>query len=210
MQIELENCGRRFNKEWIFRNLNYSFNPGSKTAVLGQNGSGKSTLLSVLSGHMSTSEGSVFYEHEGAKIESEEIYSHISFSAPYIDLIEEFTLDEILKFHFNFKPLMQNLSLQEVPTLLGLEKSRNKALKYFSSGMRQRTRLALACFEQNSILMLDEPTANLDVQGIDWYQKIIQDFGENKMIIVASNQSHEYEFCHNFINIQDFKPSVSV
>lgn len=210
MQIELENCGRRFNNEWIFRDLNYSFNPGSKTAVLGQNGSGKSTLLNVLSGHMSTSEGSVFYGRDGAKIESEEIYSHISFSAPYIDLIEEFTLDEILKFHFSFKPLMQNLSIQEVPTLLGLEKSRNKALKYFSSGMRQRTRLALACFEQNSILMLDEPTANLDVQGIDWYQKIIQDFGENKMIIVASNQIHEYEFCHNFINIQDFKPSVSV
>lgn len=210
MQIVLDNCGRRFNKEWIFRSLSYSFNPGDKIAVLGQNGSGKSTLLSVLSGHMAPSEGKILYSKGKDSVAEEDAYKYLSFTAPYIDLIEEFTLKEILSFHFSFKPLMQGLELKEIPFLLGLEKSSDKALKYFSSGMKQRTKLALACMENNAVLMLDEPTANLDVQGIDWYQKMVNNFGQNKLVIVASNQKHEYEFCHNFINIYDFKPSVSV
>ncbi|MEE1884473.1 ABC transporter ATP-binding protein [Pedobacter flavus] len=208
MQITLEKCGRRFNKEWIFRDLSFEFNAVDKIAVLGPNGSGKSTLLSVISGNMSLSEGNISYNNGRLKVE--DLYQQVSFTAPYIDLIEEFTLLECLSFHFSFKKLMPGLSIDDLPELLGLEKAKNKAIKYFSSGMRQRTRLALACFENTPLLLLDEPTANLDLQGIEWYQKLIEDFGKNKLIVVASNQEHEYYFCHNFINILDHKPSIVV
>ncbi len=204
MNISLQNIGRRFNKEWIFKGVNYEFNAGQKYAVLGPNGSGKSTLLSVLLGSLTPSEGELKY-FDQQEIPVESIYQSISFAAPYIDLIEEFTLQETIAFHFQFKAYADGLSAAQVLGLLGLEKSQDKALKHFSSGMKQRTKLALACCTNAPILILDEPTSNLDTQGVDWYLELIEKFGESKMIIVGSNQEHEYSFCENRLNINEYK-----
>ncbi|RZK43949.1 MAG: ABC transporter ATP-binding protein [Pedobacter sp.] len=204
MNIVLSNVGRRFNKEWIFKGVDYEFSGGQNYAVLGPNGSGKSTFLSVLLGSLTPSEGSVQYLNP-KEIEVEEIYKHISFAAPYIDLIEEFTLQETISFHFQFKDYIDGLKQRDVLDLLGLQKSQDKQLKHFSSGMKQRTKLALACCSDSPILILDEPTSNLDHQGIDWYIDLVDKFGKDKTILVGSNQEHEYEFCEQRLNIVDYK-----
>lgn len=204
MNISLSNIGRRFNKEWIFKGIDYQFEHGQKYAVLGPNGSGKSTLLSVLLGSLTPSEGTMNY-FNSQEIGVESIYKHLSFAAPYIDLIEEFTLQETIDFHFQFKDYVKGLNGLGLLRLLGLEKSQDKALKHFSSGMKQRTKLALACCTNSSILLLDEPTSNLDTQGIDWYLALIEEYGKDKMIIVGSNQEHEYGFCEGRLNISDYK-----
>ncbi len=204
MNISLQNIGRRFNKEWIFKGINYQFEHGQKYAVLGPNGSGKSTLLSILLGSLTPSEGKLTYLNP-KEINVENVYQYISFAAPYIDLIEEFTLQETIAFHFQFKGYTEGLSELEVLGLLGLQRSQDKALKHFSSGMKQRTKLALACCADSPILLLDEPTSNLDTQGIDWYLELIEKFGKDKMIIVGSNQEHEYDFCKQSLRISDFK-----
>ena len=204
MKITLDNVGRRFNQEWIFRNLSYSFNSSGKYAILGPNGSGKSTLLSVLLGSLSLSEGKISYADQ-AEISPDTIYSKMSLAAPYLDLIEEFTLQETIDFHFQFKkphPLVDKKAILE---LLGLEKSQDKALKYFSSGMKQRTKLVLACCADTPVLILDEPTSNLDNQGVDWYHELINKFTSDRLVIIGSNQEHEYSFCKNFIQIMDYK-----
>jgi ABC-type multidrug transport system ATPase subunit len=201
MDITLKNIGRRFNKEWIFKNIDFSFTNTNKYAVLGPNGSGKSTLLSIVLGSLSPSEGDISYHNPG-DIRVEEIYQYISFAAPYLDLVEEFTLQETIDFHFQFKTYATDLNAQKV---LGLKKSQDKALKHFSSGMKQRTKLALACCANTPILILDEPTSNLDEQGIDWYLKLIEQYAAEKMIIVGSNQAHEYVFCDHQLNISDYK-----
>jgi ABC-type multidrug transport system ATPase subunit len=204
MKITLNNIGRRFNKEWIFKGIDYEFEQGDNYAVLGPNGSGKSTLLSILLGSLTPSEGKLSYLNP-QEINVENIYQHISFAAPYIDLIEEFTLQETISFHFQFKDYAKGLNEMAVLSLLGLEKSRDKALKHFSSGMKQRTKLALACCADSPILLLDEPTSNLDAQGIDWYLALIENYGKGKMIIVGSNQEHEYGFCKRQLKISDYK-----
>lgn len=204
MTITLTNIGRRFNQEWIFKGVNYRFEPGGKYAILGPNGSGKSTLLSIILGNLSPSEGVLSYEQEG-QIPVEQIYRYISFAAPYVDLIEEFTLQETIDFHFQFKDLYPGIDKKDVLGLLGLVKSQDKALKYFSSGMKQRTKLVLACCTDSPLLLLDEPTSNLDVQGVNWYHKLIQDFGTQKLVIVGSNQEIEYSFCNHFVRIMDYK-----
>ena len=204
MEISLNNIGRRFNKEWIFKNINYNFKQGQKYAILGPNGSGKSTLLSVLLGSLTPSEGEISYTNP-TEIRVEQVYQYISFAAPYLDLVEEFTLQETIDFHFQFKAYADGLSASSVLSLLGLEKSQDKALKHFSSGMKQRTKLALACCTNTPILLLDEPTSNLDVQGIDWYLALIEKFADNKMVIVGSNQAHEYNFCEHQLSISDYK-----
>ena len=204
MEISLKNIGRRFNKEWIFKGIDFSFISKNNYAVLGPNGSGKSTLLSVVLGSLTPSEGDISYANP-EQIQVEDIYEHISFAAPYLDLVEEFTLQETIDFHFQFKTYADGLNATAVLELLGLEKAQDKALKHFSSGMKQRTKLALACCANTPILILDEPTSNLDTQGIDWYLELIQNYAKNKMIIVGSNQEHEYSFCREKLNISDYK-----
>jgi ABC-type multidrug transport system ATPase subunit len=204
MVIDLENTGRRFNQEWIFRNLTYQFHAGGRYAVLGPNGSGKSTLLSVILGNLSPSEGTVRYA-DGKEVSTEEIYGYLSFAAPYLDLIEEFTLQETIEFHFKFKRFYEGLNQDAVLEVLGLAKSQDKALKYFSSGMKQRTKLVLACCTDSKILLLDEPTSNLDKEGLTWYHRLIENFAADKTIIIGSNQEEEYSFCNHFVRITDYK-----
>lgn len=205
MDIKLSAAGRRFNQEWIFRDISYTFADGQKYAILGPNGSGKSTLLSLILGNLSPSEGEVSYAAAGTAIPETEWYRQSSFAAPYLDLVEEFTLQETIAFHFKFKDLIPGLTLRAVLDLLGLSRSEDKALKYFSSGMKQRTKLALACCTDAPLLLLDEPTSNLDVQGVSWYQDLIAQFAAKKMVIIGSNQENEYKFCDHHLQISDYK-----
>lgn len=188
--------------------MDYEFSDNTAYAILGSNGSGKSTLLQVIAGSMLSSEGSIKYNSGSTFIEPEKIFSQVSIASPYLELIEEFTLLEMLSFHNKFKPFINNLGTEEIVSLMGLEKSRQKELKYFSSGMKQRVRLALAILSDTAILLLDEPTSNLDKSGIDWYTQLIHEFTSNRITIVCSNQvHHEYAFCSETLNVEDFKTS---
>jgi len=204
MKITLNNVGRRFNKEWIFRNLSTEFSTGNSYAILGPNGSGKSTLLSVLTGSLSPSEGEISFA-QSAEIPVENIYRYISLAAPYLELVETFSLKEIIDFHFKFKNFAPGVDAKNLISILGLEKAANKEIKYFSSGMKQRTKLALACCTDTPILFLDEPTSNLDVQGMNWYRELIENFGKDRLTIIGSNQIQEYEFCNHQTQIADYK-----
>lgn len=202
MQISLQNTGKRYNHEWIFRKLDYCFQPNQAYAITGPNGSGKSTLLQVIAGALQHNAGNLVYQLSPTKI-IEEPYAYISFAAPYLDLIEEMTALEFLNFHHQFKPLTQpNLNiLNEV----NLSKAAHKQIRYFSSGMKQRLKLAQAFFSDTPVLLLDEPTGNLDGEGIDLYQKLIKDQLGKKLIVVSSNDKLEYDFCTAQINILDYK-----
>jgi len=207
MKITLSNIGRRFNRDWIFRNIDYTFNIGETYAILGPNGSGKSTLLQVLNGSLSPSAGSIDYAMNDKPVAADEIFKQLSIAAPYLELIEEFTLDEMTDFHFKFKSYLPGMDKQAVADLLSLEGAKNKMIKYFSSGMRQRLKLALAFCSDTPLLMLDEPTSNLDSQGVDWYLNLVQQFALNRLTVICSNQEHEYSFCKQWLNISDYKKS---
>ena len=205
MKIILEQIGRRFNREWIFRNMNYEFEIGNSYAVLGANGAGKSTLLQVISGSLSSSEGKISSLHGDTLIDQEKVFIHQSMAAPYLELIEEFTLTELIDFHFRFKKYRQGLNRQAVIELLGLKNSEFKAIKYFSSGMKQRLKLALAFCSDTALLLLDEPATNLDQQGLDWYLSLASTFSSDRLLIICSNQEQEYGFCSHRLNIADYK-----
>ncbi len=202
MEITIQNTGRRFNRDWIFREINYQFTTQNSYAVLGPNGAGKSTLMQLLSGSLSPSEGSISYHSNEQEIAVEDIFSHIAYAAPYIELIEELTLQEMIDFHFQFKPLLQNTNIIQ---LLAFEKYAHKYIRVFSSGMKQRLKLALAFCSDTPILLLDEPTANLDEQGIELYHSMLKQFTTNRLVIVASNQLHEYDWCTHQVSITDYK-----
>ncbi|MCC9136263.1 ATP-binding cassette domain-containing protein [Pontibacter silvestris] len=206
MQISLSNLGKRYNYEWIFRNLTYTFKPGTSYAILGHNGSGKSTLLTILAGYNLHSEGDITYTEKDKTVAPETAFRHLSLTAPYMELVEEFTLLEMLDFHTRFKPLRLSLTNQQLVERMGLQKARNKFVKDFSSGMKQRLKLGLAIYSDTSLLLLDEPTTNLDQEGISWYQEHVEQNKKDRLIIVGSNISHEYAFCDQQLNITDFHP----
>lgn len=207
MHIQLTNIGKRYNYEWIFKGIQLELTSQNNYAILGSNGSGKSTLLQVIAGNFIPSEGEISYKLNNASIDAEDIYTQLSIATPYLDLFEEFTLNESVEFHSKFKPFMAGLDTQQIVTLMQLEKAKDKQLKYFSSGMKQRVRLALAILSNTPLLLLDEPTSNLDKNAINWYQQLIQTYSRDRLIIVASNQlEYEYaSFCNVLLNVEDYK-----
>jgi len=205
LTITLTNAGRRFNRDWIFKGIDHTFSSGNSYAVLGPNGSGKSTLLQLLNGSLSPSAGQVSFSFNGSPLDIETVYNHISLAAPYLELIEDFTLVEVIDFHFKFKPYIAGMDKAAFIELLGMQTSKHKLVRYFSSGMKQRLKLALAFCSNTAMLMLDEPTSNLDSQGVDWYQQLVQQFAGNRLIVVGSNQEQEYSFCNNHLYITEYK-----
>lgn len=205
MKIIAQNLGKKFSNEWIFRNLNYEFHSGESYTFVGANGSGKSTLLQVLSGFIPHSEGEIHYQIGEKNLEIDNYYKHLVIAAPYLELIEDFTLSEIIDFHVQFKPFKNNLSVSDFTNFVELPQAKNKALKFFSSGMKQRVKLGLAFWSDSEILMLDEPTSNLDIKATEWYLKNVQEHSKNRLLMICSNQPSEYEFCNNILNIQAYK-----
>ena len=213
MTICLSDAGKRFNRDWIFRHFNYTFETGQSYAITGPNGSGKSTLLQVLSGGMYINEGRVEYGvgsretgvSNAAIISAENIYRNVSIAAPYLEVIEEMTLTEFLNFHHGFKPFLTGITTDSIIAAIGLEKAVNKQIRYYSSGMKQRVKLAQCIFSDTAIVLLDEPCTNLDSTGIQLYNQLIADYCKKRMVIVSSNDHHEYEFCKEKLNIMSWK-----
>lgn len=199
MNVVANNLGKRFNREWVFRNFNYQFDPGRTYAILGPNGSGKSTLMQALWGQMQPSEGSVTY----SALEPSEIFKSVSIAAPYMDVIEEFTLEEMVRFHFKFKK--SRFSIQEIIDRIGLKSARHKMISTFSSGMKQRLKLALAFHVDADLLFLDEPCTNLDKSSIDWYHLHLKEVPSSTTLFIASNQDHEYPSTAIKIDILGYK-----
>ena len=205
MNIEVENLGKRFNREWIFKKLTFLFDAGTTYAIVGPNGCGKSTLLQVLWGQLPQSVGKIKYTRSSQVVEGSDVFEHLSIATPYMDLIEEFTLLEMVEFHFKFKKLRNGLSTNDFLELLELQPAKNKTLDKFSSGMRQRVKLGLAFYSDVQAIFLDEPTTNLDKTSTQWYLKNLHGLPKDMLIFIASNQEHEYPNDAKKIEILNYK-----
>lgn len=205
MKINLTKLGKRFNRDWIFRNLDFQFEPGKHYAITGPNGSGKSTLLQLISGSAVYNEGNINYFESENAVPAERIYQKISFAAPYLDTIEEMTLTEFFSFHHKMKGWLPMLDTKEIIHLSSLENAAHKQIRYFSSGMKQRVKLAQAIFSNVPVVLLDEPLTNLDAEGVSLYHRLIEQFCQNRLLIISSNDPKEYSFCDDIIDIRAYK-----
>lgn len=205
MTISLSDAGKRFNRDWIFRHFNYTFEAGQSYAIIGPNGSGKSTLLQALSGGMMLNEGNIQYSIFNKQCPIENIYQHVSICAPYLEVVEEMTLKEFLEFHQGFKPFLSGTTINSIIASVGLEKAVNKQIRYYSSGMKQRVRLAQAIFSDVPAVLLDEPCTNFDAAGVELYHSLINQYCKDRLVVVSSNDEVEYKFCGKKINISDYK-----
>jgi ABC-type multidrug transport system ATPase subunit len=208
IDIKVTNAGKKFGREWIFRNVSLEITRGEKIVILGLNGSGKSTLLQALTGYLTLNEGELVYLNNQQKTDDEQQYKFISLASPYLELIEDFTLQEQIEHASIYKSFINDLTTEQIIELSGLSAHKDKYIRLFSSGMKQRLKLTLAILADAPILFLDEPTSNLDAIVINWYKSLISNYGMNKTIIVCSNSiKDEYDFCERVITMEDYKYS---
>lgn len=231
MRITLIDAGKRFNRDWIFRHLHYQFQTGRSYAITGPNGSGKSTLLQAIAGAIDLSEGKTNFEIPMAAsavlssvaastgsqtygsdpagpantIPPDQVYKYLSLSAPYLELIEEMTVTEFLQFHQSFKPFLPGHSIPDILSRVGLGSAAHKQIRYYSSGMKQRVKLAQSIFSDTPVVLLDEPCTNLDAEGVGLYRQLIGEQRTGRLVIISSNDPQEYDFCGETINILDYR-----
>jgi ABC-type multidrug transport system ATPase subunit len=205
MKISLDHISKRFLRHWIFKDIHFSFSHPGAYALLGPNGSGKSTLLRIVAGMQPPTKGKVYFDINGKECAANAIFPYISFSAPGQEIIDDFTFREFLQFHFNFKKPLNGLGVDDIINITGLNAAADKPIADYSSGMKQRVKLAQAIFSDTPFLFLDEPCSNLDQQGVEQYRDWMEEYGKNRLVIVASNDVREYYFCREQIVLEDYK-----
>ena len=201
MKILVNKAGKRFNREWIFRNRDIEFTSPNHYAITGHNGSGKSTLVQCIAGALHLSEGSIDFELDNKKIAPELVFKHISICAPYLEVIEDMTVVEFLNYHASFKPFQSGWNTENIIAEIGLTKAANKRIRNYSSGMKQRVKMAQAFFSDTPVILLDEPTTNLDKQGITLYHHLIKTLCNNRLVLICSNDAIEYESCSTIVSM---------
>ncbi len=209
MKIAVNDLGKRYRQSWVFRGLDLELHQGERWALTGPNGSGKSTLVRILAGSLRPSHGEIRWENRGEPISPERVFQEVSLAAPYLELIEPFTLCELLDFHQKLKPWRDGMNANAVIERCGLQRHADKAIRDFSSGMRQRVRLATALFSQTGLLLLDEPTTNLDEAGKGWFDETLESCSEGRLVVIASNQASEIRTCTRFLDlVQTVRPGT--
>ncbi|MFL0163071.1 ABC transporter ATP-binding protein [Aquirufa salirivi] len=205
MKILAEHVEKKFRQEWVVRSFSFEFESGQSYALTGPNGSGKSTLLRILAQYSLPTKGKVnFLQDNLSSFEAEQCHSLVAYAAPYVELIEEFTLSELISFLIQLKALPAQISLDLFQQYIELQPDKNKFIKNYSSGMRQKIKLGITLLANKPFLFFDEPTTNLDEKAKKWfYQKIKEQ--SNRLIIIASNEAAEINLCQHRISILDFK-----
>lgn len=204
MELILDKVGKKYSQHWLYKDVNAHIATNSHWVIKGANGSGKSTLIQIMYGFIALSKGTITWKLNQGEITAAEVPLVSSFASPYMDLPEHLTLQEAIDLHFTFKKQINidlfTIALEE----LKLKESWHKQIRFFSSGMKQRLKLLLAFYSDSKLLLLDEPCSNLDESGISWYKKNISLAAQNRTVIIASNQSFEYEICDHHIQIDSF------
>ena len=201
LKLSLQDVSKAYINQWIIKDYSLEWEQGQSYAITGPNGAGKSTLTALLMGLTLPTKGTVEYTLDGKKLDPEYWYQYLTLAAPYQELIEEYTLQELLQFHFQFKKPVNGMKPKEIMEAMYLEDARNKQVRFFSSGMKQRLKLGLAFFSESHALFLDEPTSNLDERAKGWYHDQLKKVSKNRLLVIASNEPEEYKMCHQSVTL---------
>jgi heme exporter protein A len=200
IKLQALNLTRKFSRKTIFENVSFELAQGSSLAITGKNGSGKSTLIKILARLLSETSGSVSLSINNAEIKKEDTYKYIGFASPYLNLYDEFTGYENLKIVSGIRS-SADINIDEVLNRVGLYERKNDLLKIYSSGMKQRLKLAFAIMHRPQVLMLDEPTVNLDSDGVKIVDEIAEEYKREKILVISTNDEHEKSLCANEVNL---------
>jgi ABC-type multidrug transport system ATPase subunit len=205
MKVLLKNIYKKYENKIIFNDINFEFSSPVKYGISGPNGSGKSTLLKLIASAEYPNKGNIiYYDSSEHIIQGNLIYKYLSIVSPYIEVSNNLTLKEVLKLHFKFKQSIDNYDINKILSILEFQSFSDKFLSTFSSGMKQKVKIALALLSNTPLVLFDEPAMNLDDDNIKWFQDLTNKFSDNRLIIIFSNnRNEELTLCNKIINIKN-------
>ncbi len=198
-RVELEKIGLKYDRDVVLKSVTAHLHPCVVYGISGPNGSGKSTLMQIISGNLSPDRGCIQHFSNRDLIPADLVYKEMSFSAPYIRIPGALKLREVLDFSGKMKPWRNGLHSSAILALSGLEESADKKIKDFSSGMKQRVKLLLSVLQDSSLLLLDEPTTNLDDRAKAWFKDLLAAHSEDRIVLIASNETEDLDLCSEII-----------
>lgn len=195
MYLKLEKISKEFAGKRIFRDINFELKPGQSAAIVGPNGSGKTTLIRIICGLIRPTAGKVVYSVNGHDIEMLNVYRHIGLVGPYLELYEELTALENLLFFAKIKRVVDaREKIKDLMAQMNLSGRENDEVKTYSSGMRQRLKYVFALLGDPRILILDEPTSNLDRDGINRVYQIMEKQKKENILLIATNDDEDLKY----------------
>lgn len=209
MEITFHNVTKKFVGQTVLTGLDMHIASGEKIAIAGHNGSGKSTLLKLVYRSILPTHGSIAFRQMGQALPDADIPHRMSFAAPYLELIEELTALEFLNFYRRFRAFRKPWHPQSILRFAYLQEAQHKRIANFSSGMKQRLKLALALFSESDAVLLDEPLSNLDTAGMDWYRHLLDEHLQSRTLLIASNAQHQETYCcQRTLQVEQYKPGT--
>ncbi|MGD0591774.1 MAG: ABC transporter ATP-binding protein [Bacteroidota bacterium] len=203
VSITADDLSKDFNRRPIFRGISFSLSSPSSLAITGKNGAGKSTLSKILAGLIGSTRGSLTYTLNDKQVSIEEFKHYIGFVSPYLNLYDEFTALENLQLLSRIRttPQQNESRMKDLLSIVNLWQRRDDLVGTFSSGMKQRLKYAFALLHNPIVLILDEPTSNLDEEGSEFVQRMVKQRKEEGILIVATNDKEEAGWCAQNIHV---------
>jgi heme exporter protein A len=204
--VEASSLNKSFGRRLIFNDLQFKFNQAGVYGISGPNGSGKSTLVKIIAGILGASKGKIVHRLNDKEISEENFHDHIGFVSPYLILYEEFSTYENMKLFAQIRGVKFNQD--RVDYLLNkflLFKRKDDLLKTYSSGMKQRVKFIFALMHSPQLIILDEPTSNLDDEGKNSVYELVKEEGQKNIVLIASNEKHDLELCSDIVYLERFK-----
>ena len=190
MSIKVENISKSYGKQKILKNVNFELEEGTCSCITGRNGCGKTTLLSILMGVEKADSGRVLWPARN--------YS-IGYLPQINPLMEDMSVLDNLKLWADNKEYMQ-----DALTRFELSEIKGKRVSKLSGGMKRRLAIACALVNKPRLLVMDEPTAALDIV----YKKIIHDemirfMNEGGTIVMVTHEKEEIDMCHKVMVLEN-------
>ena len=204
--LKAESINKTFGRRLIFSNINFNLNSSTVFGISGPNGSGKSTLVKIIANIISLSSGKLLHNFNGTEIKPEKLHNHIGLVSPYLVLYDEFTAYENLNYFSEIRGV--SFDKDKVDNLLNkflLLNRKGDLVKTYSSGMKQRLKFIFALMHSPKLLIFDEPTSNLDEEGKESVYRIVENEGKINIVIIASNEKSDLQYCNQIIKLEDFK-----
>jgi len=203
IEIHARDLSKNFNRRPIFRDISFSLSSPDSIAFTGKNGSGKSTLAKIVAGVLSPTKGEVVYQMNGKALTEDERKIHVGFVSPYLNLYDEFTalenialLAKMRSNHSSIEAITESLLKR-----FNLWQRRDDNVRGYSSGMKQRLKYVFALVHSPSILILDEPSTNLDNDGMNVVEEVVKEQLSSSILVVATNDSAEANWCKQVVQL---------
>lgn len=202
MHLSVNNISKKFSAKPILKNISFELKEGQSLAVTGHNGSGKTTLIKIICGLTRADSGQIIFTLQNKTVPANQFKNHFALVGPYLQLYGELTAFENLQFVQGIKGLNKDSkTLYQLLNQVGLKGRAHDYVKTFSSGMKQRLKYAFALVSSPKILFLDEPTSNLDEQGMEMVYSLIKQYKSEKIVLFATNDKADLEFADRVVEV---------